>query len=40
MTLDKSEYSESLKKWFNVEYYSIFYSMSMKWVEEVIVTNF
>lgn len=40
MTIDISEYSEELKKYFNVEEYEIFYLINRKWTKEYIVTNF
>lgn len=40
MTIDISQFSESLKSHFNVYRYSIFYSMSCTYKVEYIVTNF
>ncbi len=40
MTLDISEYSESLKQYFNVEKYNIFYSLAHEWRQEALIKNF
>ena len=40
MTIDITEYSESLKEHFNVIEYDIYYSMSRKWTKEYIIKNY